>query len=272
MFCSAIQGNILKTSQLEIRTQQIQQTHIWEKAMRTKSLLMLIVITAFVVTCSKKSDNPTTPTNDPTNGGDEPTVSTSFVLEKHTVSTDIPSAVKILFQVKDLAGKGVDFLTVDRFLIEEEGQRLNNSTASAYILKKSDLPYTVRTNLLIDNNAGSNLDALKKGAIRFVQTIDTQQEIAIYSVSDKLELVMDYTSDANALTGAINGIAEGGAQCNLYTAIIDAKRGANEYEPNNIVQRTHVIFTDSNDDGGNIPQEFIAGVTSPIQIFTIGRS
>jgi hypothetical protein len=238
--------------------------------MRSKLFVMLVLLASLFFMCSKDDDTPA-PTGPGDNGGSDETA-TSFALTKHKVATELPNLVTMLFQVTDLKGKGIDFLTLDRFQIDEEGQRINLTDASAYVLKKSDMMYRVRTKILIDNNAGTNLVALKKGAVRLVQNIGPDQEIAIYTVSDQLTLVLDYTSDVNALTGAINGIEEGAAQCNLYGSIMEAKRDRDNYELGNVTQYTYVIFTDSNDDAGTIQQDAIGPLTSQVKIYTVGFS
>ena len=237
--------------------------------MRSKFFVMLVLLASLFFMCSKDDDTPTTPTGPGGNGGGDQTT-TSFAIAKHKVATELPNLVTMLFQVTDLNGKGIDFLTLDRFQIEEEGKIINLADASAFVLKKSDMMYKVRTEILIDNNAGTNLVVLKKGAVRLVQNLDPDQEVAIFTVSDQLTQILDYTSDVNALTGAINGIEEGAAQCNLYGSIMEAKRDRDEYELGNVTQYTYVIFTDSNDDAGTIQQDAIGPLTSQVKIYTVG--
>ncbi|MBN1558637.1 VWA domain-containing protein, partial [candidate division KSB1 bacterium] len=237
--------------------------------MRTRFFLMLFIIASMVITCSKDSDTPSGPSDTDGNGNGNATP-TSFVLTKHLVTTELPNFVTVLMQVTDLAGKGVDFLTVDRFQIEEQGQRLDNGMVSAYVLKKTSMNYNVRTKILIDNNAGTNLDLLKKGAVKVVEGIDLQQEIAIYSISDKLQMVLDYSSDVSALTTAINSITASGETSNLYTGIMEAKRDRDDYQLAAVTQHTYVIFTDSNDEAGTIQQDAIGPLTSQVKIYTVG--
>lgn len=236
--------------------------------MRTKLFVMLVLLAALFYMCSKDDGTPTAPSD--TNGDGE--TITSFALTSHKIITELPNFVTVLLQVTDLKGKGADFLTLDRFQIEEEGKRLNNADVSAYVLKKTAINYTVRTKVLIENNSGTNLAALRNGALKLVQSMDFQQEAAVYTVSDSLHKVIDFTNDVNALTAAINGITEGKATCNLYDGIMSLKRfDSDNYELSNVVQHTYAIFTDSNDDGlGSYSQEAIGPLTSKIKIFTVG--
>lgn len=236
--------------------------------MRNKLFFIVVLVVSLLMTCSKDSDNtPTNPDNGDNNGGG---TITSFVLSDATVFTELPDVVTVMFKVTDLGGRGADFLTIDRFQIAEEGKILNNSDASAYVLKKSDLNYTIRTKILIDNDAGTNLTALKNGALQLVQNIDAQQEFAVYSVADELVMISDYTSDANALTAAINSIQEAGETSNLYDAIMKAKRDRDEYTLGAVTQYTYALFTDSNDEVGKYTQEAIGPLTSQVNIYTLG--
>ncbi len=237
--------------------------------MRTRLFMMLVLIASLVIMCSKDKDSPTNPGQEP-GGNNDGGTPTSLVLSNGNLFTRLPDQITIMFQVTDLNGKGADFLTLDRFQITEEGQRLNNQDASAYVLKKSDLNYSMRTKILIDNDAGTNLAALKKGALQIVQRMDRQQEIAVYTIAQSLTMVSDFTNDANALTEAINSIQEAGETCNLYDGIMKAKRDRDEYALDNIVQYTYVLFTDSNDEVGSISQDAIGPLTSQVPIYTVG--
>jgi hypothetical protein len=238
--------------------------------MRSKLFLMLFLMLSLLLMCSKDSDNtPTDPGIDPGDNNGGGTI-TSFVLSDANIFTELPDMVTVMFKVTDLGGKGADFLTIDRFQITEEETRLNNSDVSAYVLKKNDLNYTVRTKILIDNNAGTNLAVLKQGALQLIQNMDFQQEFAVYAVAEELVMVADYTSDANALTAAINSIEEAGTVCNLYDGIMKAKRDRDEYTMAAVTQYTYAIFTDSNDEAGTIQQDAIGPLTSQVKIYTVG--
>ncbi len=238
--------------------------------MRSTFFLMIVLVFSLLITCSKDSDKtPTDPGTDPGGNNGGGTI-TSFVLGDANIFTELPDLVTVMFKVTDLGGKGADFLTIDRFQITEEGKRLNNTDVSAYVLKKSDLNYTIRTKILIDNDAGTDLATLKKGALELIQNMDSQQEFAVYAFAENLVLASDYTSDANALTAAINGIQEAGESCNLYDAIMKAKRDRDEYTMGGVTQYTYAIFTDSNDEVGTIQQDAIGPLTSLVKIYTVG--
>jgi len=235
--------------------------------MRLKLFVIVALLMAFMLTCEKDNDV-TGPTDENQNGN---TQVTALKMVKHAIFTELPDAVVFLFQVLDLSNGGVDFLTVDRFQIFEDGTYISPESSSAYLLKAEDINYRARVRLIIDNNTGTNLDALKKGAIEFVNKADPLQEIAVYTVSNELTKVGDFTSDVSALTAAINGITEGAAEANIYGSIMQVNReDKEEYTLNFVQQNMVVIFTDSPDNVGAYPVEVVAVANRARKIYTVG--
>ncbi len=239
--------------------------------MRKKALLLMVLMASLLVFCSKKDDTVTGPNADPPDDNGEPSQATAFQLVKHAIYEQLPSTVVIQFQVTDLSGKGVEFLTTDRFQVFQEGTLVDQSESAMFLMKKNDINYVAKTRLLFDNNAGTNLDMLKKAAIEFINTKDPQQMIAIYTLSDQLQQVQDFTYDKTTLVSAINGIEEGNANMNLYGGIMEANRSAKEiYTVAEVQQNSMVVFTDSNDDVGAYPIEVVSVANRSRQIYTVG--
>jgi len=236
---------------------------------KTVTLTMLLILSLFVF-CSKKDSGVTGPTGTTPDDGGE-TVATAFKLVKHAIYADLPNSVVFLFQVTDLENRGVDFLSADRFQIFEEGKLLDPVAASAYLLKANDIDYVARARVLIDNNVGTNLDALKKGAVEFINNADPKEEIAIYTMSDKLEKIQDFSSDPATLAAAVNGITEGAATANIYGSIMEVNReDKEEYTLGHVQQNMVIIFTDSPDDVGAYPIEVISVANRARKIYTVG--
>lgn len=238
--------------------------------MRKKALLLTVLIAALFVFCSKDDDNITGPgPTPPDDNGD--TQTTAFKVVKHAIYEQLPSTVVMQFQVTDLAGKGVDFLTLDRFQVFEEGTLVDPAESSMFLMKKNDVNYVAKTRLLFDNNAGTDLAMLKKAAVEFINAKNDQQMIAIYTVSDQLQLVQDFTYDKSTLVNAVNAIEEGNAAMNLYGGIMEANRQAQDiYTIAEVVQNSLVVFTDSNDDIGAYPIEVVSVANRNRQIYTVG--
>lgn len=237
--------------------------------MRTPILLTFMLMASLLVFCGKKNDPIVGP--GPGDDDDNGSQSTAFQLKKHTIFEQLPNSVITLFQVTDLDKKGVDFLTVDRFLIDEQETSINLVNANAFLLKRTDINYRLKTKIIIDNNAGTNFAVLKKGAVEFIKKMDSQQQIAVYTLSDKLEKIADFSNSIDALVAAVEGITEGTAGMNLYGAILEINRDEKEeYLADNVQQNSAVIFLDSNDAAGSYPIDVIKYATIDRQIFTVG--
>ncbi len=104
-----------------------------------------------------------------------------YRLHSHNIETQLPAFVNIMFQVTDMDGKGIDYLTTEDFEVREDDQPVSPTESAMQIRKKDVIPYTLKTVLLLDNSAsvGSNLEEIKNAAKALVQNITTQQKIAI---------------------------------------------------------------------------------------------
>ncbi len=155
--------------------------------------------------------------------------------------------VQILFQVTDYYHKGVANLTVDDFIVRENGGRID-SEASLKI-DQGRIPYSLRTVLLLDitKSVEGLIDQIKTAAISLVDQKMNEQEMAIYLFDKDTYLLKDFTTNKNELINAINTIPETNLvnSTNLYGAIIDvADLWEDEYSIENIVDGSLVIFTD----------------------------
>ncbi len=184
------------------------------------------------------------------------TTAPGYVITTHSLTTEEPNKVKMLFQVLDLENKGIDNLTIDDFELLEDGEDVSPTESNLLITKRQNNPYLMKTVLMLDNSTSitddpahqNNLDLLKAAAKNFVDNMASQQEVALFKFSSDAEKIVDFTSDKNALKTAIDNISRGHATTNLYGAVID---GVSEWTdviyPDNIVQGQMVLFTDGND-------------------------
>ncbi len=179
-----------------------------------------------------------------------------YVITKHSLTTEAPNKVKMLFQVLDLENKGIDFLGVDDFEIIEDGEHVAPTESNLKISKRQNNPYHIKTVLMLDNSTSitddpehtNNMELLKESAKSFVNNMSAQQEIAVFKFSSSAEKLVDFTSDRSKLIRAIDNIGRGHATTNLYGAVID---GVSEWTDlinvNNITKGQMVLFTDGND-------------------------
>ena len=183
-----------------------------------------------------------------------PNVEDGYKLFENLVQTELPSYVNIMFQVTDMEGIGVDNLETSDFEVKEDNQPVSPTESAMNIKKKDEINYTLKTVLMLDNSASvtPDLTTIKEAAVSLVENITSQQEIAIYSFSESVNLLQDFTDDVSSLTSAINSIQTGYASTNLYGAIIEGVgRWDDFYNIDAIEQGVLIALTDGSDTQGS---------------------
>jgi hypothetical protein len=202
-----------------------------------------------------------------------------YILKTHSVTTKEPNLVKMLFQVTDYENKGIPDLTINDFDILEDGAAVSIYESNLSITKRQNNPYLMKTVLMLDNSPSitddidnpNNLVLLKDAAKGFVDNMSAQQEIALYKFSSSSELILDFTSDKNALKAAIDNIGKGLPSTDLYGATIEGvSRWTDFIEVNNIVQGSLVLFTDGNDTQGSRTLQEALNAIGNKKVYTVG--
>jgi hypothetical protein len=147
--------------------------------------------------------------------------------ERDTFTTD-PSWVSVLFEMRDQNGVGINYprelieSQPDLFTVREDGGRLSPTESFRQIAKLDEVPYKLKTVLLLDNSFSvrNDLAQIKAAAKVAVDHMFPGQEIAIYSFSELPTLEQDFTDDPALLNAAIDGIDLGFPTTNLYGSII----------------------------------------------------
>jgi len=204
------------------------------------------------------------------------TIPPGYVLTTHTVTTATPNIVKMMFQATDISNKGIDYLTINDFEISEDGETVSIFESNLSITKRLANPYLLKTVLMIDNSTSISDDAnslqlLKDAAINFVNNMTTQQQVALYKFSSSPEIVMDFTTDKNALKNAIDNIGSGFASTNLYGSVIEGvSHWTDIITPDNIIQGSLVLFTDGNDTQGSKTLSDALNAIGKKKVYTVG--
>ncbi len=202
-----------------------------------------------------------------------------YVLKTHSITTEEPNVVKMLFQVTDVENKGIDDLTINDFNMLEDGEAVSIYESNLNITKRQNNPYLMKTVLMLDNSTSitddtehpNNLDLLKDAAKGFVDNMSAQQVVALYKFSSNSELILDFTSDKNALKAAIDNIGRGFPSTNLYGATIDGvSRWTDIVKVDNIIQGSLVIFTDGNDTQGSHTLQEALNAIGDKKVYTVG--
>lgn len=199
--------------------------------------------------------------------------SNQFVFQQLSLNTEPPAFVNMIFQVVDINNIGINSLTESDFIIYEDGQLLSQSESLVRIRKKDETPYILKTVLMLDNSASvfPSLTEIKDAANSFITGMTTKQEMAIYTFSDKTELIQDFTTDKQMLFDAISSIGVGFNTTNLYGAIVEgASRWTDIYSVNGSVQGALIIFTDGKDTQGSVSYGEALIAVSGKRVYTIG--
>jgi hypothetical protein len=171
-------------------------------------------------------------------------------LVNDSLYTSLPCYVNFLFQAVDKSGHGVPLLLLRDFRLYEDNLPLSASESVTKLYKKNTLDYHIQTVLMLDNSASveANLPSIKSAAKVLLRLIDKNQEIAIYSFSEKVVLMQDFTQDTTFLTKAVDGIKTGQMSTDLYGAIITGTgRWQEEYNDKTVVDGFLVLLTDGAD-------------------------
>jgi len=227
-------------------------------------LALVTIISLLITGCGKDSstgpDGPEGPTNE-------------FKLNQHFLSTQYPCFIDIMFQVTDMNGNGIDTLETADFEVFEDDQAVSPTESAMNIREKEDIPYVLKTVLMLDNSssATANLEEIKAAAISLVEDIWVQQQFAIYMFSDSPVLVQDFTNDVSTLTSAINSINIGYASTNFYGAIIEGvSRWEDNYSTDGIEQGFMVAFTDGSDTQGSSTLQQALQARGNKLVYTVG--
>jgi Ca-activated chloride channel family protein len=163
-----------------------------------------------------------------------------------TISIDT-SEVLLPVTVRDAAGQFVPSLKAEDFTIYEDGLP---QPISSFALKH--LPVNVV--LLIDTSSSveRELEDFKEAAYRFASRLEAQDQISVIKFDDRVELVLDWTTNRAALNRALKRLTPG-----LFTKFHEALWLTAREQLSRVTGRKAVIvFTDGIDSGrGQISAE-----------------
>jgi len=130
----------------------------------------------------------------------------------------------------DAAGKPIDGLSVDDFVVREDGARRE-------VLRVARATEPMDIALLVDNSASSRdlISPLREGLMRFVAAMLTtggpQHNIALIGLAARPTILVDYTSDQKRLNDGIGRLfPESTSGMTLLDAIVETSRGLEKRE------------------------------------------
>ncbi|MFA5805397.1 MAG: VWA domain-containing protein [Melioribacteraceae bacterium] len=201
-------------------------------------------------------------------------ISNGFAMNLNKIETLIPNIINITFQVVDLNGIGVNSLKSKDFEIFEDFQPLSKTESELTIVNHPTVNNQIRTVLILDNSTSVESDTSKiKSAARAVSKgIRPNQEIAIYQFSDKIDLLQDFTNDANLLVNAINTkYSIGIKSTDFYGAVVfGTSMWTDQFSIEKFIQGCLVIISDGNDTQGSSSLANAMNAVHNKLVFTIG--
>lgn len=198
-----------------------------------------------------------------------------YRLRGHQIIPSKPSFVDVLFSIEDLDYNGVDNLSNEDFIIKENGASVGGTSESfAYIRKMNTVPYKIQTVLVLDNSRSlsvEDLNKMKAAAIKLINSKEDNQEIAVYSFSEEVTLVQDFTGDRELLVQAVESIPRGGNSTNLYGAYVaGVQRFTNIFTTERINQGFMVVFTDGDDTQASYTLSQAIGARGGKRVYMVG--
>jgi len=193
-------------------------------------------------------------------GSDVITSPRRFVqLEKLQFEANLPSIISVMFQATDRYGSAVTGLQTSDFTVLEDNLPVSVAETSLSIVPHEELPFSLRTVIMIDNSSSISPEDLAKiktavlgifidqsGASKLLP----QQEFAIYSFDDNVTLLQDYSSNPESLISTVQAIEPAIVitPTNFYGAVITAaSRVENNVDTSQITQGNAIIITDGSD-------------------------
>ncbi len=198
-----------------------------------------------------------------------------FVMLQHSLQTEIPNFVNILFQVLDLDGNGVtDFSTID-FELFEDGVLVDHQEVDLSVTKRDDNNFVHRTVLMLDNStslSSTDLSEIRQASIDFVRSLADSHQVAIYQFSQDPELLIDFTDDKTSLENTIaNNYVSGFQTTNLYGSVIEGASRMNDViSIQRVVQSSMILFTDGMDTQGSSSLENALDAIEDKNVYTVG--
>jgi Ca-activated chloride channel homolog len=136
--------------------------------------------------------------------------------------------VNVVATVVDGKGRTVPNLTIDDFIVEEDGQ----PQTIKHLVPAADLPVSIGIILDASKSMESKIRTAQRAVDRFLAMIHENDEVFLMSFAMRASLIADFTSDRTKLRNALmTGInVSGGTSLydSLYQALQKVKQGRNQ--------------------------------------------
>ena len=175
----------------------------------------------------------------------------NIALSNLGILTESPSVVVMPIHARDkTTGLSVRGLSTSDFKVLEDGVEVG---VESFVSSKpvGDVPYVFRIVVAMDISSSilaADIETAKTALQGYINNLQPNQELAIYTFDDVVTRVQNFTSDKALLTTAIGTISRGGPSTNLYGAITTgASQWTDAFSLSNVTHGALVVITDGDD-------------------------
>ena len=171
--------------------------------------------------------------------------------------------VEVQARVLDQRNRYVDGLTRDQFEVIEDGKPQR-------ILSFESTTSDTACAILLDATGSMSeaLPVVKSAVLRFIDRIRPRDQVAVYSFSNTLRVIQDFTLDKSAAKTAVLRMRPGGR-----TSLFDALAGVARDVSSRPGKKAIIVFTDGNDNASilNIASASAGAKKSGVPVYTVAQ-
>lgn len=224
------------------------------------SIISILIVTIIFVFSCKKTDEFLTQNK------------IGYEYDLHLIDIVSPCQVNLLFQVSYL-NDGITNLNIENFEIQEDNFIISPYKSEMTVRKQLSCEYKLKTILMIDNGIGSEefIDDIKNAALKFVDNIDFNQEVAIGVFSENATLLQEFTSDKIVLKNMINSISVSPEISDVFSGIEAGTELWNDlYSTSGVEQGFMILITNANNVQSSGTLSSALNIIDNKKVFTAG--
>jgi Ca-activated chloride channel family protein len=148
--------------------------------------------------------------------------------------------VSVVATVVDGKGRTVPNLTIDDFILEEDGQ----PQAITHLLPSADLPISIGVVLDVSGSMQSKIRTAQRAIDRFLSVIHRDDEVFLMTFATRASVIADFTSDRATLRNALmSGVNVSGGTA-LYDSLY---QGLQKVQQGRYEKKAVLLVTDGED-------------------------
>lgn len=174
------------------------------------------------------------------------------------------SYVKVPVRVEDNRGQALLGLTKENFEVLDEGQP---RPIDNFILDRT--PLHVVLLLDVSGSVSEEIDEMRKSAISFAEEFGKEDQIAVITFADKVDVLQNWTNDVRKLKKSLRKI-EPGYRTALYDALLATRQKMNRVPGKRVV----ILLTDGvdNESLADYDKALSELLSNDISVFIVGRT